>query len=107
MLRHDTLGVLADAASWATFAVDRNTDGRECRDDEDHGFPGFANQNCASEQDDAQDMENREQSRDRMVAEAEKFGANAIVTIRFSTSSMMQGAAELLCYGTAVWIEND
>ncbi|MCP4566936.1 MAG: YbjQ family protein [FCB group bacterium] len=50
--------------------------------------------------------ESREQARDRMVAEAEKFGANAIVTIRFSTSSMMQGAAELLCYGTAVIIED-
>ena len=51
--------------------------------------------------------ESREQSRDRMVAEAEALGANAIVTIRFSTSSMMQGAAELLCYGTAVLVENE
>ncbi len=50
--------------------------------------------------------ESREQARDRMVAEAEKLGANAIVTIRFSTSSMMQGAAELLCYGTAVFVED-
>ena len=50
--------------------------------------------------------ESREQSRDRMVAEAEAFGANAVVTIRFSTSSMMQGAAELLCYGTAVLVED-
>lgn len=51
--------------------------------------------------------ESREQSVDRMIAEAEKLGANAIVTIRFSTSSMMQGAAELLCYGTAVVVEDE
>lgn len=51
--------------------------------------------------------ESREQSRDRMLAEAEAMGANAIVTIRFSTSSMMQGAAELLCYGTAVLVEDE
>jgi uncharacterized protein YbjQ (UPF0145 family) len=49
--------------------------------------------------------ESREQSIDRMVAEAQLLGANAIVTVRFSTSSMMQGAAELLAYGTAVVIE--
>ncbi len=49
--------------------------------------------------------ESREQALDRMVAEAERLGANAIVCIRFSTSSMMQGAAELLAYGTAVVIE--
>lgn len=49
--------------------------------------------------------ESREQSVDRMIAEAEKLGANAIVAVRFSTSSMMQGAAELLVYGTAVVIE--
>lgn len=51
--------------------------------------------------------ESREQAIDRMVDEAEKMGANAVVTIRFSTSSMMQGAAELLCYGTAVVIEDE
>ncbi len=50
--------------------------------------------------------ESREQARDRMLAEAEVFGANAIICVRFSTSSMMQGAAELLCYGTAVTIED-
>lgn len=50
--------------------------------------------------------ESREQSVDRMMAEAESKGANAVVTIRFSTSSMMQGAAELLCYGTAVVVED-
>jgi len=51
--------------------------------------------------------ESREQAIYRMTAEAEKLGANAIVTIRFTTSSMMQGAAELLCYGTAVVVENE
>lgn len=49
--------------------------------------------------------ESREQCVDRMIAEAEKLGANAIVAVRFSTSSMMQSAAELLVYGTAVVIE--
>ncbi len=51
--------------------------------------------------------EAREQALDRMVEDAEKLGANAIIMVRFSTSSMMQGAAELLAYGTAVIIEND
>ncbi len=51
--------------------------------------------------------ESREQAIDRMTAEAEKLGANAIITVRFTTSSMMQGAAELLCYGTAVVVENE
>jgi len=49
--------------------------------------------------------ESREQSLDRMVAEAERLGANAIVCIRFTTSTLMQGAAELLAYGTAVVVE--
>ena len=43
--------------------------------------------------------ESREQSLDRMVKEAEKLGANAIVGTRFITASLMQGAAELLVYG--------
>ncbi len=38
----------------------------------------------------------------RMVKEAESLGANAVVNIRFSTSSIAQGAAELFAYGTAV-----
>ena len=49
--------------------------------------------------------EAREQATDRMVAEAEALGANAIVTVRFSTSQVMSGAAELLAYGAAVVIE--
>ena len=41
----------------------------------------------------------------RMVQEAESLGANAVVNIRFSTSSVAQGAAELFAYGTAVTVE--
>ena len=50
--------------------------------------------------------ESREQSIDRMVAEAESLGANAIVAVRFTTSVMMGGAAELLAFGTAVVVED-
>ncbi len=39
---------------------------------------------------------------ERMVEEAESMGANAVVNVRFSTSAVMQGAAEILAYGTAV-----
>jgi uncharacterized protein YbjQ (UPF0145 family) len=46
--------------------------------------------------------EAREQSLDRMVEEADSLGADAIVCLRFTTSPVMQGAAELLAYGTAV-----
>ena len=49
--------------------------------------------------------ESREQTIDRMIAEAMQLGANAIVTTRFTTSVMMGGAAELLAVGTAVVIE--
>jgi uncharacterized protein YbjQ (UPF0145 family) len=41
----------------------------------------------------------------RMVKEAESLGANAVVNIRFSTSSVAQGAAELFAYGTAVTVK--
>lgn len=51
--------------------------------------------------------EAREQALDRMVAEAEKRGANAIVTLRFATSMLMQRAAELLAYGTAVVVKGE
>ena len=46
--------------------------------------------------------ESREQALDRMREEARSMGANAIIMTRFSTSSMMQSAAEILVYGTAV-----
>ena len=49
--------------------------------------------------------ESREQSLDRMIAEASALGADAIVCVRFVTSPVMQGAAELLAYGTAVNVE--
>ena len=46
--------------------------------------------------------ESREQSLDRMIADARKKNADGIVCLRFTTSGVMQGAAELLAYGTAV-----
>ena len=46
--------------------------------------------------------ESREQAYDRMVAQAEELGADGIVCVRFTTSAVMAGAAELLAYGTAV-----
>ena len=49
--------------------------------------------------------ESRDQALDRMIAEAEELGANAIVGVRFSTSYIMQNAAEILVYGTAVVVE--
>jgi uncharacterized protein YbjQ (UPF0145 family) len=48
--------------------------------------------------------ESREQALDRMIANAEHAGANGIVCVRFTTSSVMAGSAELLAYGTAVKI---
>lgn len=47
----------------------------------------------------------REEALSRMLEEAEDMGANAVVNLRFTTSSVMQGAAELFAYGTAVRIE--
>lgn len=49
--------------------------------------------------------EAREQAIDRMLEEADTLGANAVVGVRFQTSMVMAGAAEMLCYGTAVTIE--
>ncbi len=49
--------------------------------------------------------ESREQAVDRMIDDASRLGANAIVGARFTTSVLMGGAAELLAYGTAVEIE--
>ncbi len=51
--------------------------------------------------------EAREQALDRMVEEAEELGANAVIMTRFATSELMQGASELLAYGTAVVVEAD
>ena len=49
--------------------------------------------------------EAREQAIDRMVEEAQALGADAVVSVRFQTSEVMTGAAEMLCYGTAVRLE--
>ncbi len=49
--------------------------------------------------------EARQEAMDRMVEQAQSVGANAVVNVRFSTSSVAQGAAELFAYGTAVRVE--
>lgn len=49
--------------------------------------------------------EARAEAERRMIDEAEKLGANAIVNVRYTTSNVMANAAEILAYGTAVWIE--
>jgi uncharacterized protein YbjQ (UPF0145 family) len=46
--------------------------------------------------------ESRRQATERMIAQAQQLGANAIINVRYSTSSVAQGAAELYAYGTAV-----
>ena len=51
--------------------------------------------------------EARNEAIQRMVAEAERQGANAVINIRLSTSAVMAGAAELFAYGTAVVVEPD
>jgi len=49
--------------------------------------------------------ESREQAIDRMIEDAQKLGANAIVHMSFSTQMVMGGASEILAYGTAVVVE--
>ncbi|GAG47149.1 unnamed protein product, partial [marine sediment metagenome] len=51
--------------------------------------------------------QSREQAMDRMIAAAEELGANGIVGIQFSTSYIMQSAAEIMVYDTAVIVEDD
>lgn len=46
--------------------------------------------------------DSREQALQRMIKDAEGLGADAVVNVRFTTSAVMQGAAEILAYGTAV-----
>lgn len=48
----------------------------------------------------------REEALQRMTAEAQALGANAIVNVRFSTSSIAAGAAEIMVYGSAVILED-
>ena len=50
-------------------------------------------------------QDSRKEATERMVEQAESMGANAVVNIRFATSSISQGAAELFAYGTAVKVE--
>ncbi|MEE8423627.1 MAG: YbjQ family protein [Thermodesulfobacteriota bacterium] len=49
--------------------------------------------------------ESRREATERMVKQAEQLGANAVVNIRYATSSVTQGASELFAYGTAVRVE--
>jgi len=51
--------------------------------------------------------QSREQAIDRMIEEARALGGNAILTTRFQTSKIMSGASEILCYGTAVILEEE
>jgi len=50
--------------------------------------------------------ESREQALDRMMEEARELGADAVINVRFATSMVMAGAAELMVYGTAVKLED-
>ncbi|MGA1030741.1 MAG: YbjQ family protein [Flavobacteriaceae bacterium] len=49
--------------------------------------------------------QSREQALQRMIEDAERLGANAIVNVRLTTSMVMQGCSEILAYGTAVVIQ--
>ena len=49
--------------------------------------------------------ESREEAMERLKQQAESIGANAILNVRFSTSSVAQGAAEIYVYGTAVILD--
>ena len=51
--------------------------------------------------------EAREQALDRMISDASAMGADAIIDVRFSTSVVIGGAAELLAYGTAVMLDDN
>ncbi len=51
-------------------------------------------------------QEAREEATERMVEQAESIGANAVINVRYSTSSVTAGAAELFAYGTAVILES-
>ncbi|KPK38357.1 MAG: hypothetical protein AMJ69_08645 [Gammaproteobacteria bacterium SG8_47] len=50
-------------------------------------------------------QESRQEAMERMMEEAQAVGANAVLNVRFSTSSVAAGAAELFAYGTAVVLE--
>lgn len=50
-------------------------------------------------------QDSRNEATQRMIAQAHSMGANAVVNVRYATSSISQGAAELFAYGTAVRVE--
>ena len=50
-------------------------------------------------------QESRQEAIQRMIEQAQSMGANAVVNVRFATSSVAQGAAELFAYGTAVRVD--
>jgi uncharacterized protein YbjQ (UPF0145 family) len=49
----------------------------------------------------------REESLELMIEHAKKVGANAVISTRYDTTEVMSGVTEVLCYGTAVVVEND
>ncbi len=51
--------------------------------------------------------ESRRQAIERMIGQAQQLGANAVVNVRFTTSAVTQGAAELYAYGTAMVVEEE
>lgn len=51
--------------------------------------------------------ESRNQALERMIGEAKRLRADAIINVRFTTSEIMPGTAELFCYGTAVILEDE
>ena len=50
-------------------------------------------------------QESRQEALNRMIQQAEQLGANAVINVRFATSSVAPGAAELFAYGTAVKVQ--
>ena len=52
-------------------------------------------------------QEARTEATDRMMKQAEQLGANAVINIRYSTSSVAQGASEIFAYGSAVVLEEE
>lgn len=52
-------------------------------------------------------IEARREAIERMLVQAEQLGANAVINVRFSTSAITSGAAELYAYGTAVLVEQE
>lgn len=52
-------------------------------------------------------VESRREAMERMIAQAEQLGANGVLNVRFATSSITAGAAELYCYGTAAVLADE